>query len=251
MHTRGNQVLEGMFISTQEPHRTIRSHITDSGESYLLVGGESHKTGQGGDTREHYRRIEQYAKEHFMIESIEYRWSTQDNMPADRVPFIGLFTLASRRLYVATGFGGWGMTLGTVSGMILSDMVLKRPNPWLSLFDPNRFTSLTSAKKFIIENLNVARELTAGHLIPPARRSFEDLARGEGALIQAGEAKVAAYKDDQGRIHALSPNCTYPGCVVSWNSAEKSWDCPCHGSRFDYHGKVIHAPAIKDLVKKK
>jgi len=251
MHIKGNQVHEGMFITPQEPHHTIRPHVMESGEKFLLVGGEHHKTGQGEDTREHYRRIEQYARERFEVESIDYRWSTQDNVSLDRVPFIGPFTLLSRQLYVATGFGGWGMTNGTAAGMILSDLILGRSNPWAALFDPSRPPHLTGAKTFISQNLNVARQFTCGHLLhPPLKKSFDDLAEGEGAIIHMDAARVAAYKDDQGTVHAFSANCTHLGCVLSWNSAEKSWDCPCHGARFDYDGRVIHAPAIRDLTKK-
>ncbi|MEW5802883.1 MAG: FAD-dependent oxidoreductase [bacterium] len=251
MHVQGDRILEGMYISEGEPYHTIRSYISESGEKFLLVGGEHHKTGQGEDTSLHYQRVEQYAKERFEVESIDYRWSTQDNIPIDRVPFIGTFTLLSRQLYVATGFGGWGMTLGTVAGMILSDLILERHNPWISLFDPSRLPPFTSAKRFISQNLDTAREFTTGHLLhPPEKRSFADLTEGEGAIVQVDAERIAAYKDDQGQVHAFSANCTHLGCVVNWNSAEKSWDCPCHGSRFDYDGKVIHAPAIKDLAKK-
>jgi len=252
MHTRGNQVPDGMYITPDEPHhRTIRSHIMESGEKFLLVGGEHHKTGQGEDTREYYRRIEQYARKRFEVESIDYHWSTQDNVSIDRVPFIGPFTLLSRQLYVATGFGGWGMTNGTAAGMILSDLILGRPNPWAALFDPCRLPHLAGAKTFVSQNLNVAEAFTCGHLLhSPLKKSFADLAEGEGAIIQVDAARVAAYKDDQGTVHAFSANCSHLGCVLSWNSAEKTWDCPCHGARFDYDGKVIHAPAIKDLPKK-
>lgn len=252
MHIKGNQVPDGMFITPDEPHhRTIRSHIMESGEKFLLAGGEHHKTGQGEDTREYYRRIEQYARERFEVESIDYRWSTQDNVSIDHVPFIGPFTLLSRQLYVATGFGGWGMTNGTVAGMILPDLILGRPNPWAALFDPCRLPNMTGAKTFISQNLNVARAFACGHLLhSPLKRSFADLTEGEGAIVQIDATRVAAYKDDKATVHAFSANCTHLGCVLSWNSAEKTWDCPCHGARFDYDGKVIHAPAIKDLPKK-
>ena len=152
----------------------------------------------------------------------------------------------SKHLYVATGFGGWGMTNGTVAGMLLRDLILGRENPWAAVYDPNRF-KLEAAPQFVRENVNVA-----AHFIGDRLTSAEpdSVSPGEGAIVHTEQGKVAMYKEEDGTVHTLSPACTHMGCIVQWNPAEKSWDCPCHGSRFSAEGKVIHGPALKDLEKK-
>jgi glycine/D-amino acid oxidase-like deaminating enzyme/nitrite reductase/ring-hydroxylating ferredoxin subunit len=234
----------GMFIST-EPTHSMRSQPVADGELFF-VGGEGHKTGQGGDTVARYLRLEQWARERFAVKSVEYRWSTQDNGTFDRVPYIGGATPFSQHLLVATGFGGWGMTNGTVAGMLLRDFIMKRENPWAAVYDPNRF-KLESVPQMIQEGLNAATHFIGDRII---RTSPEEIALGEGAVVQTNDGKVAMYRAEDGTVHAVSPVCTHMGCIVGWNAAEKSWDCPCHGSRFDTDGRVIQGPAINDLEKK-
>ncbi len=240
---------EGMFISSSEPFRSFRSNRAEDGGEIWMVGGENHKTGQGGDTRERYRNLERYAHERFDVKAIEYRWSTQDNNTVDRVPYIGKSTPASKRIYVATGFGGWGMTNGTVAGLLLSDQIAGRENDWSFVFDPNRFKPVTSAVDFVKENLNVAKHFVADRIGVPDEEKLPELAEGEGRVVESDGEKIAACKV-AGASHAVSAICTHMGCVVDWNKAEKSWDCPCHGSRFNYDGKVIQGPANKDLEPK-
>ena len=242
------EVPEGMFITSGEPFHSFRSNPSDEGEIWM-VGGENHKTGQGGDTAERYKNLELWARERFDVKSIEYRWSTQDNVTVDRVPYIGRATPATERQFVATGFGGWGMTNSTVSAMILSDLVLGSENDWSALYDPNRFKPLTSAKDFIVENVDVATHFVKDRLSVPEEEGALDLIEGEGRVIEVDNENVAVCKLEGGEIHAVSAKCTHMGCIVSWNSAEKSWDCPCHGSRFSYDGTVIQGPANKDLEK--
>ena len=241
-------VPEGMYISAGDPHHSIRNNPYEDGE-ILMIGGENHKTGQGGDTSERYRRLEEWARANFDIRSIEYRWSTQDNNTIDKVPYIGKLSSGSKHLYVATGFGGWGMTNSHVAAMLLSDMILGRENPWAEVFDPSRFKPITSAKDFITENLNVAKEFMADRISTP---KLDDVAlpRGQGEVVESNGERVAVYVDDRGTTYACSAVCTHLGCIVHWNGAEKSWDCPCHGSRFNYDGKVIQGPANKDLEPK-
>jgi glycine/D-amino acid oxidase-like deaminating enzyme/nitrite reductase/ring-hydroxylating ferredoxin subunit len=237
---------EGMYINTGTPHRSIRSNPYEDGE-ILMVGGENHKPGQGGDTSERYRRLEEWARSRFDVRSIEYRWSTQDNNTPDKVPYIGKLSASSKHLYVATGFGGWGMTNSHVAASILSDLIMGRENPWGELFAPSRFKPVTSAKDFVSENLNVAKEFVSARLSTPEVDSTNELPAGGGEVVELNGKKVAVYKTDAGALHCVSAVCTHMGCIVSWNSAEKSWDCPCHGSRFDYDGKVIQGPANRDL----
>lgn len=234
----------GMFIST-EPFHSLRSHPVAGGE-LLFVGGEGHKAGQGGDTVARYQHLEQWARDRFAVKSVEYRWSTQDNRPFDRMPYIGRATPAAKHLFVATGFGGWGMTNGTVAGMLLRDLVLGRENSWAAAYDPNRF-KLAAVPRFIKENVNVAIHFVGDRL---TRAEPDSLAPGEGAVVRTEQGKVAMYKEEDGTLHTRSPVCTHMGCIVNWNPAEKSWDCPCHGSRFAADGEVIHGPALKALKKK-
>lgn len=240
---------EGMFITSSEPFRSFRSNRAEDGGEIWMVGGENHKTGQGGDTASRYRNLERYARERFDVRTIEYRWSTQDNNTVDKVPYIGLSTPASKRVYVATGFGGWGMTNGTVAGMILSDTIAGRDNQWSKVFDPNRFKPVTSAVDFVKENLNVAKHFVADRLGVPEAEKLPELLEGEGRIVEADGEKVAVCKV-AGATHEVSAICTHMGCVVDWNNAEQSWDCPCHGSRFNYDGKVIQGPANTDLKPK-
>jgi glycine/D-amino acid oxidase-like deaminating enzyme/nitrite reductase/ring-hydroxylating ferredoxin subunit len=240
---------QGMYVSTGTPHNSIRSNPDGEGE-IVMLGGEHHKTGQGGDTRERYQRLEKWARGNFDIASVEFRWSTQDNNTVDRVPYIGKISTGSEHLYVATGFAGWGMTNSHVAAQLLSDMILGRDNPWIELFDPSRFKPITSARDFIRENMNVAKEFMADRVSTPELEDLSELPTGGGEVIEWKGERVAVYKDEAGKVFSCSAVCTHMGCIVHWNSAEKSWDCPCHGSRFNYEGQVIQGPANKALEKK-
>jgi glycine/D-amino acid oxidase-like deaminating enzyme/nitrite reductase/ring-hydroxylating ferredoxin subunit len=233
----------GMYLSTESPAHSIRAHPVDGGE-LLLVGGESHKTGQR-DTSERYRALARWAESRFDVERIEYRWATQDNMPADGMPFVGPLWPLSGRLYTATGFRKWGLANGTAAAMILRDLILGRPNAWASTFDPQRLKLRASAHELATENADVAFRFFADRV--RKRGSIAGLRPGEGKIARSGAAQVAVYKDEEGKLHSLSARCTHLGCIVAWNSAEKTWDCPCHGSRFSYDGEVVQGPAVKPL----
>src|SRR3954467_15431217 len=246
---RGAKAPQGMYLSTESPSHTVRSHPTAKGEM-VIAGGESHKTGQGGDTAERVARLERWARERFDVQWIEYRCSTQDNMPVDGGPVIGRLAPFQKRLWVATGFMKWGLTNGTAAGMILTDLINERPNPWAELFDSTRFKPLASAKELVKENANGGLDFVGDHLSRPDVRSVGSIAPGEGGIVRHGASKAAAYREEDGTLHAVSAVCTHLGCQVKWNEAETSWDCPCHGSRFDPTGRVIQGPAVKDLEPK-
>jgi glycine/D-amino acid oxidase-like deaminating enzyme/nitrite reductase/ring-hydroxylating ferredoxin subunit len=235
----------GMFISASSPTRSIRSHPLE-GEELLLVGGEGHKAGQGGDHGARYRRLADFAEENWRVEEFLYRWSSQDNMPADGVPFVGKLTPRSRASYTATGFRKWGLAMGAASALMISDAIMGRENDWLELFDPNRINAMASAQDLVTENANVAFHFFADRLTKRASDS-DDLAPGEGKIVSRHGRQVAVAKDESGVVHALSARCTHLRCIVSWNDAERSWDCPCHGSRFATDGTVIEGPAVHDL----
>ena len=239
-------VPDGMFISAGSPTRSVRG-TPFGAEALLIISGESHKTGEESDTGERHRRLYTWATEHFPVASLEYRWSAQDNYATDGVPYIGPYTRTSEHLYTATGFGAWGMTAGAMAGMMLADAVLGRENPWTRLYDSNRIKPMASAKKFITENVKVAAHFVGDRIAKEGKDSAEELLPGEAAVVGAGLGAVAAYRDDDGELHAVSATCTHMGCLVSWNNGERSWDCPCHGSRFSFDGEVLHGPAVQPL----
>lgn len=239
---------EGMYIGSGKAYHSIRTTPSNGG-LLLLIGGEGHKVGTVSDTEERYQKLEAYARARFGIDSFEYRWSTQDMVSFDKLPYIGKLTPFNQHIYVATGFSLWGMTKGTMSGMLLSDLILGKENPWTELYDATRATPFLTPLS-VKEGLDVATRWVGDRLKGLQSSSFSEVNDGEGKLLTINGEKVAAYRDEQGTVHAVSAVCTHLACVVSWNSAEKSWDCACHGSRFSCDGEVIHGPAVKDLAQK-
>lgn len=239
-------VPEGMYIGVGQAGHSIRPHWLGE-EEFLIIGGEDHKVGDDPDTRRRYAALEEWARAQFPVRSVEYRWSAQDYMPADDVPYIGRMTSGSERLLTATGFKKWGLSTGTFAGMIISDAILGRENPWASLFDATRLDLTHSARSLISENLDVAKRFVGDRLATMQAPPVDTLAPGEGGIVEMAGEKVAASRDEAGVVHAVSPACAHLGCLVSWNTAEATWDCPCHGSRYDRDGRAIQGPTVKDL----
>jgi Rieske Fe-S protein len=233
---------QGMYISAGSPTRSIRAH-----GDLLIVGGEGHKTGQGGDTQERYRTLEAFARKHWDVEAVEYQWASQDNVAVDQFPYIGKYSPLSKRLFTATAFKKWGLAQGVAAGMILRDLILGQENEWASFYDPGRMKPLASAKDFMKENANVGMRFLGDRVTKRGGRDAEDLAPGEGDIANLNGEKVAAYRDEDGRLHAVSHLCTHMYCQLNWNSGDRSWDCPCHGSRFSPDGEILHGPAVKPL----
>jgi Rieske Fe-S protein len=232
-----------MYITASSPTRSIRSHPFRDSE-LVLVGGESHRTGES-DPRERYRKLEEFARERFQVESVQYRWATQDNMPVDGVPYVGRLWPLSDRLLTATGFKKWGLAQGVAAAMMIVDAIEGRSNPWASLFSSTRVKPLAGGPKLVEENANVARHFFLDRVT--RRGSARELARGDGKVVGAGLRQVAVHRDDAGELHAVSARCTHLGCIVSWNGGERTWDCPCHGSRFAIDGAVLQGPAVAPL----
>ncbi|MFN2417863.1 MAG: FAD-dependent oxidoreductase [Candidatus Limnocylindria bacterium] len=236
---------QGMFICADSPTRSVRPYDGPDG-AMLVVGGEEHKTGQESDTPARYAAVEAWARQHFAVQSIEHRWSAQDYVPADGIPYVGSIG-GSNRVLVATGFKKWGMTNGTAAAIMMSDHILKRPNAWLPLFDPTRLKIGASAGAVIKENANVAQRFIGDRLPSRGAPRPDELVAGAGAVLDHAGHKVAVYHDPEQGLKAVSARCTHMGCIVAFNLAEKSWDCPCHGSRFDTDGRVIEGPATSPL----
>jgi glycine/D-amino acid oxidase-like deaminating enzyme/nitrite reductase/ring-hydroxylating ferredoxin subunit len=243
LRTQGS-VPKGMYISTERPAHSIRSHPAGGGE-LVLVGGEGHKTGQS-DAVNRFRSLESFARERFDVRGIDYHWATQDNMPVDGMPFVGKLWPFSERVLTATGYRKWGLAMGTAAAMLLCDRISGRPNDWTRTFDSMRIKPLASAGELVKENANVALCFFGDRLT--RRLSASDPRPGEGKIVRSGLRQLAVYRDDAGKLHSLSAACTHLGCLVRWNGAEKTWDCPCHGSRFSYDGEVVQGPAVKPLA---
>jgi len=239
----------GMYISADSPTRSIRA-VPVGGEERLLVGGEGHRPGAGGDTEERYGALERFAREHWDVRSVDYRWSSQDNTTVDTVPYVGRLTPRTDRMLMATGFAKWGMTGGTAAALVLSEQLLGRESPWASLFDPNRFKPRAAAARFVEENVKVGLHFVGDRLTKRGTRPIEELEPGEGDIVRHAGEKVAGHRRDDGTLVAVSPICTHLGCQVNWNTAERSWDCPCHGSRFSPEGDVLQGPAVHRLEHK-
>ncbi len=237
---------QGMFIGVGTETHSIRTTPYKDGKLLLLVGGEGHKVGEKSETETCYRNLEDYAQRHFEVDEIAYRWSNQDVVSFDKVPFVGPLTPTSQHIYVATGFNLWGMTNGTSAGMVLADLVLAQDNPYTELYDSLRVDPIASTAS-LKQNLDVGRHWVGDRLKGLTQFSFDSVKPGNGKIITHKGEKVAAYRDEAGAIHACSAVCSHLGCIVNWNSAEQSWDCPCHGARFNADGKVMCAPAVHDL----
>src|ERR1051325_11726930 len=237
-------VTKALYWDTPDPYHYVRLHDVGNDE-VLIVGGEDHKTGQADDADARFARLEAWARERFpAAEDVEFRWSGQIMEPIDSLAFIGR-NPGDKNIYVVTGDSGNGMTHGTIAGILLTDLIQGRKNDWETLYDPSRVL-LRAAKEFAKENLNVVAQYsdyaTGGDVDTP-----REIPPATGALIRQGLKKVAAYRDSNGKLHKCSAVCPHLGCIVEWNSTKKTWDCPCHGSRFDPFGKVLSGPANAGL----
>jgi nitrite reductase/ring-hydroxylating ferredoxin subunit len=242
-------VSQALYWDTEDPYHYVRVYSPGSTSAFdlLIVGGEDHKSGQADDTAERHGRLETWARQRFpMIDSVEFLWGGQVMEPVDGVAFIGRNPLDSNNVYIATGDAGMGLTHGTIAGILLTDLILGRANEWAALYDPAR-KPLRAPGEYLKEAANMAAQyttwVTGGDV-----ESVDQIARGSGAVLRRGLSKVAVYRDERGVLHERSAVCTHLGCIVRWNEAEKTWDCPCHGSRFDKLGDVINGPANSGLT---
>lgn len=235
----------GMYISSSSPVRSLRPW-PEGGETGVIVVGENHATGDASADPGRWGELERWANDDFEVNSFEYRWSAQDYGTVDGIPYVGRSPLTERTM-VATGFAKWGLSNGTAAAAMLADLVIGNQNPFVEAFSAGRIGDLEAVSKLVKDNVEMAAGLVAdrvGRLVVP---SVEDLQRGEGRIVDVNGRTAAAYRDPSGAVHMVSPTCTHLGCGVRWNDAENSWDCPCHGSRFDIHGHVLAGPATEPL----
>ena len=236
----------GLYWDNLDPYHYVRlARDEDATQQVLVVGGQDHKTGQADDQEARFAALLDWTRKRFpMARDVAYRWSGQIIEPNDYMAFIGR-NPGDENIFIATGDSGNGMTHGTIAGMLITDLITGNANPWAKLYDPAR-VSLRSAPEFVRENLNVAVQY-ADYVTPGEISSPDAIRAGSGAIMRDGTKKFAVYRDEQGALHVRSAVCTHLYCIVDWNDTEKTWDCPCHGSRFDRYGKVINGPAISDL----
>lgn len=236
-----------MFWDTEDPYHYTRIQTTSAGD-YLIIGGEDHKVGTEEETSDCYEKLAEYARRKFGIERVDMRWSGQILEPVDGLPYIGKNS-GSKNVYIATGYAGQGMTFGTIAGMIVADLIVGRENRYSKLFDATRITPIASAVDYVTENIDFPKYLLSDRLSSwdVDAKSLDAVPRGEGMIIETGGRKVAAHRDESGTLSCLSPVCPHMKCDVRWNDSEKSWDCPCHGSRFTASGEVLNGPAMRGL----
>lgn len=240
-----HEIPDALFWDDAEPYHYIRL-ASASDPRLLIIGGCDHKTGQGGDEREAFDQLEQYARQRFPVQNIEQRWSAELFEPADGLPYVG-HVPSAKHLYLSTGYSGTGLTFGTAAGQLLADLVLERSSPLAEIFSPARLKPMAASGNLLKENLNVAKHFVADRFTGDSIESLDQVLPGEGRLVKYNGNQWAVYRDEQGAVHVLSPVCTHMGCHVQWNEAEKTWDCPCHGGRYSAMGERLYGPPPHDL----
>ena len=240
----------GMYITEGEGKRSVRTapYDDDASQRLLIVTGEDFTPGTG-DPAAGFARLDAWLHERFPSAGpTAYRWAAQDNSSTDTVPLIGPLRKGSRHTYVATGFGGWGMTNGVLAGQLLTALIAGTPPVWAGLYDPRRLKSMVrEAAGLLTAQAKVAKHFVGDRLTTGHVDSVAEIAPGSGAVVRIGGERCAVYRGPDGTAHAVSARCTHLGCLVSFNAAETSWECPCHGSRFDVEGAVLQGPAVLPL----
>ncbi|WP_456271219.1 FAD-dependent oxidoreductase [Bacillus sp. AK031] len=237
----------GMFISAEKPGYSLRA-TTENNEQIVFIGGQGHSAGHKENTLDSYEKLYKFGEEMFGVEDVLNRWSSQDQVTLDKVPYIGKYSMLDDQVFVATGYQKWGMSTGTLAGMIIRDLIMDRDTPYSDLFSPGRHDVANNLKETAKMGKHSAKMLVKGKLKKP-EKTIDDLTSDEGSVVNANGKRAGAYKDKLGNTHLVDTTCTHMGCELEWNNGERSWDCPCHGSRFQYDGQVIEGPATKPLKK--
>lgn len=234
----------GMYINAGSTTRSVRSY-----EDLLIVGGEGHPAGSEKAGPERFERLETFARRHWAIGDVKHRWSAQDPVPYDHLPMIGPYHPRTARLWVTTGYMKWGLATATFGAIILSDLIAGRDNAWAATFSPSRI-SLTSSHEVAQLGAKFTADFIADRVRPPQALSNRGIPPGQARTLPDGLGKKGVYRDTEGNLHAVSLRCTHLGCLLRFNAAERSWDCPCHGSRFAPDGTVLEGPATEPLPRR-
>lgn len=241
------ELFDGMYINTEIPTISLRTALYE-GKRVLLVGGMNHKTGSKIDLEKAYENLEKVAKDLYSDSKVIYKWNTQDCVSLDKIPYIGEFSSLMPNVFVGTGYKKWGMTTSNVAANIITNKILGKENKYEDVFNSKRLKPIKNH-----EELNsMVKEVSYSLVINKLRKTNEylnNVKKNEGKIIEVDNKKVGVYRDCDGNIYAVKPYCTHLGCELSWNNLDKTWDCPCHGSKFSYEGKNLYDPAIKDLKK--
>lgn len=238
---------KGIYITPEQSSRSVRTTPYRDGHRLLIVTGEMFTPGDG-DVTERFARLVGWTQERFPGVEIAYRWAAQDNHTTDQVPYIGPLHIAAKSVYVAAGFGGWGMSNGVLAGRLLAAAVTGEAPEWAQLYDPRRLNLVREAGPLLSAQVKVARHFVGDRLCSSHVDSLDDIPAGSGAVLRIEGEQRAVFRDTAGGLHALSARCTHLGCIVQFNDAESAWECPCHGSRFGIDGQVLHGPANRPLA---
>jgi glycine/D-amino acid oxidase-like deaminating enzyme/nitrite reductase/ring-hydroxylating ferredoxin subunit len=236
----------GMYVTQEENTRSVRTAPYGPGQRLLIVTGEKFKPGSG-DVSRRYERLAAWTRDRFPAAAITHRWAAQDNTTTDRVPYVGRFHPGAKHVYVATGYGAWGMSTGVMSGRLITAHITGQELPWSGLYDPRRLHPLRETPAVLKLQASVAKHFVGDRLPTSHADRVEDIAPGTGAVVRVDGRRCAVYRDDAGGVQAVSARCTHLGCLVHFNDAEHAWECPCHGSRFATDGTVVQGPANRPL----
>jgi Rieske Fe-S protein len=236
----------GLAYDLYDPYHYYRTQEVD-GEKFLIVGGADHKTGEEENTNGCFLKLESHVRSHFNVSQIVNQWSSQYFEPVDGLPYIGHLPGNPENVLVATGFGGNGITYSHVAAEVLKSIIVKESNELISVFSPSRVKPVAGFTEFVKHNVDVVKLFVGKWFGQDKIEEYASLAHGEAKVVSYEGHSLALYKDESGALHAVSPACTHLKCSVAWNAAEKSWDCPCHGSRFAVDGQVVTGPATRDL----
>jgi len=238
---------EDLLYDMYDPYHYYRSQEID-GKKYFIVGGIDHKTAHEENQEYCFLKLESHIRRYFEFKEIAYKWSSQYYESPDGLPYIGQLP-GHNKIFTATGFGGNGMPYSTVAALLLTKMITNQDSPFKDLYDPNRLKPVAGFSNFVNHNADVVKQFASKWFSHEELHELAELATEEGKIVYFKDEKIAIYKDKEGGIHALSPTCTHVGCEVKWNNAELTWDCPCHGARYSYDGRVLNGPATKNLAK--
>lgn len=239
------ELFDGMYINTKAPIQSFRTAKMND-KRLVLIGGSGHKVGTKEDISNSYANLEKLALSLYPDARIRYHWQTQDCISLDKVPYIGEYSTLLPNVYVATGFKKWGMTTSHVAATIISNKILGKQTPYEFVFSSTRFHPIKNGTEFA----NMLKQTTQSFVLDKFHipdESLSSVEKGEGKIVEIENTKIGIYRDEQGKLYALRPICSHLGCELTWNSLEKTWDCPCHGSRFSYTGKSLYSPSIKDI----